>query len=144
MGKSVVDELNQFLEGNLMAVHAYEDYIEHMQDPGIKQILQGLQQRHKQHATQVAERIQNLGGVPVNDVGMKAKMVEFMKNFKGTALGTEEILKDAAAGEQRGIEASKTILQNDLDPESLQLVKNILSHDEKHIEQLHTLIQQNN
>lgn len=141
MTNNIVKELNQFLEGNFMAIHAYEDFIEHMQDPEIRKTLQTFQQDHKQHAIKVAQRIQNLGGVPVNDVGLKGKMVEWMKNVKGTTFGTEEILKDALAGEQRGIDISRKILQNDLDPDSLQLVKNILMHDEKHVEYLHHLIQ---
>jgi len=141
MKNKITKELNQFLEGNFMAIHAYEDFIEHMKDPAIKKTLQNIQQGHKQHAIKVAERIQDLGGVPVDDVGMKGKMVELMKNMKGKTIGTKDILKDALVGEQRGIEVSRKILENDLDQDSLQLVKTILAHDEEHVERLQHLIQ---
>lgn len=141
MENKIVNELNEFLEGNYMAIHAYEDFIEHMKDQDLKKVLQKLQQDHKEHATLVSERIQNLGGVPVNDVGLKGKMVEFMKNFTGTAKGTIPILKDVIAGEKRGIEVSRKILDGDLDPDSLQLVKKILSVDEQHVEIFHELLE---
>src|SRR5690625_1071038 len=128
MKNKVVAELNQFLEGNFMAIHAYENFIEHIKDIESKKTMQNIQQGHKQHANKVARRIQDLGGVPVNDVGMKGKMVEFMKKIKGKTVGTKEILQDALVGEQRGIEVSRKILQNDLDPNSLQLVESILAH----------------
>ncbi|MCJ7841342.1 ferritin-like domain-containing protein [Lederbergia sp. NSJ-179] len=140
MKNRIVQELNEFLEGNYMAIHAYEDFIEHLEDSEAKQVLQDIQQGHKQHAAKIAERIQHLDGVPVDDVGLKGKMVEFMKNMKGTAHGKTEILKDALVGEKRGIDVSKQLLKNDLDPESLNLVKEILSHDEKHVDQLNQLL----
>jgi bacterioferritin len=42
-------------------------------------------------------------------------------------------------GEHRGIEKSKELLNGELDPESLTLVKNILSIDQKHVELLDML-----
>ena len=70
MKNNVIKELNTFLEGNFMAIHAYDNYIHHIDNVEIKQVLQKIQQEHKQHAMMIAERIQNLGGIPVDDVGM--------------------------------------------------------------------------
>lgn len=140
MDNSVIKELNTFLEGNFMAVHAYEKYIHHIDDPEIKQNLQKIQQDHKQHAMVIAERIQNLGGIPVNDVGMMGNVAELINKIKGSAKNLAPILKDALLGEQRGIEKSKELLNGDLDPESLELVKGILKHDQKHVDLLDELI----
>lgn len=136
MNNHTVNELNKFLEGNYMAIHAYENYIGRLEDPEAKQLLQQLQQGHKSHASKVAERIQNLGGVPVDDVGIGGKMIEIVKKLENPTSDTAAIFKDALAGEQRGIAKSKEILDGDLDDESLQLVKTILDHDEQHVQLL--------
>ena len=140
MDTSVIKELNTFLEGNFMAIHAYEKYIHHIDDSEIKQTLQNIQQDHKQHAMVIAERIQNLGGIPVDDVGMMGSVAELINKIKGSAKNLAPILKDALLGEQRGIDKSKELLNGDLDPESLELVKGILKHDQKHVDLLDELI----
>ena len=140
MKNKVIKELNTFLEGNFMAIHAYDNYIHHIDNVEIKQVLQKIQQDHKQHAMVIAERIQNLGGIPVDDVGMMGSVAEFMSKIKGPAKGTSPILKDALVGEHRGIEKSKKLLDGDLDPESLKLVKSILDVDQKHVELLDLLV----
>ena len=45
MDTSVIKELNTFLEGNFMAIHAYEKYIHHIDDSEIKQTLQKIQSK---------------------------------------------------------------------------------------------------
>lgn len=130
--KKVIDKLNEFLEGNYMAIHTYDHYIFHADDPNVKQVLQEIQQNHKEHAAMIAKRIQDIGGMPVHDVGLKGKMVEMTSKIKGTK-DTVSILKDAISGESRGIETSKKILQDVLDEKSLELVKEILKRDEEHI-----------
>ena len=140
MKNNVIKELNTFLEGNFMAIHAYDNYIHHIDDVEIKQVLQKVQQDHKQHAMLIAERIQNLGGIPVDDVGMMGNVAEFINKLKGPAKGVAPILKDALVGEHRGIEKSKKILEGDLDPESLTLVESILDADQKHVDLLDNLV----
>lgn len=137
---TVVKNLNEFLEGNYMAIHAYENFIHHIQEPELKKSLQDIQQEHKQHALLVAKRIQDLGGIPVDDVGLMGHMAEFMKNLTGPTIETNSILKDALVGEQRGIDKSKELVKGDLDSESLELVKTILNHDESHIDLLNKLL----
>lgn len=132
----VVNELNAFLEGNYMAILSYERYIQHAEDLEVKNLLQDIQQDHKQHAIKIAERIQNLGGVPVDDAGIKGDMVEFMNRFKTAEGDSDFILKDALKGEDKGIEMSEKLVRGDLDPESLNIVKDILNKDRNHLDQL--------
>ncbi|WP_342504974.1 DUF2383 domain-containing protein [Sporosarcina sp. FSL K6-2383] len=143
MQTSVIKELNTFLEGNYMAIQAYEKYIHHIDNSDIKQTLQKIQQDHKEHAILVAERIQNLSGVPVDDVGMMGSIAELMNKIKGPTKDIVPILKDALVGEHRGIVKSKELLDGDLDPVSLELVKAILNHDQKHVDLLDELISLN-
>lgn len=140
MENPVIKELNTFLEGNFMAIQAYERYIQQVKKPLVKQTLQKIQQDHKQHATMIAERIRQLGGVPVDDTGIKGTISKLTQHLKGSAQDTAFILKDALDGENKGIEMSRELVEGDLDPESLQLVKDILNHDEKHVDLLDKLI----
>ncbi len=140
MKNSVIKELNTFLEGNFMAIHAYDKYIHHIDDVEIKQVLQQIQQNHKMHATMIAERIQHLGGKAVDDVSIMGNIAELLSTLKGSAHDPIQILKDSLVGEKRGIEKSKEILNGDLDPESLALVKRILNADQQHLDLLHRLL----
>ena len=70
--QDVVHTLNTFLKGQYMGIHAYEHHIEKLKDLSIKKEFQTIQQDHKLHAMKVAERIQNLGGTPVDDEGSTA------------------------------------------------------------------------
>ncbi|MGO4886161.1 DUF2383 domain-containing protein [Anaerobacillus sp. MEB173] len=142
MNEPIIKELNTFLEGNLMAIHAYENYIEHTDDENIKTLLQNLQQEHKQHATLIAMRIESLGGVPVDNLSIGGKIAEFIANLKGPTTETYSILQDALAGESRGIKKSKELLEGDLDRESLELVSDILNRDEQHVKVLSEIVQQ--
>ena len=140
MKSNITKELNTFLKGNFMAIHAYEKYIHHIKEVEIKQVFQEIQQNHKHHAAMVAERIQNLSGIPVDDVGTMGSVAEFINSLKGSNSDPALILKDALVGEHRGIEKSKELLNGDLDPESLTLVKQILDVDQKHVDLLDGLV----
>ncbi|WP_242311609.1 DUF2383 domain-containing protein [Bacillus cereus group sp. BfR-BA-01331] len=117
--QSVVNTLNAFLKGQYMGIHAYEHYIEKLKDPEIKKEFQKIQQDHKQHALKVAERIQNLGGVPVDNEG---------------------IVSSALKGEgYYGVQISQEIVHGDLDPESHMLIHDILDKDREHVHVLKQL-----
>lgn len=133
MKNNITKELNTFLKGNFMAIHAYDNYIHRIEDDEIKQVFQEIQKNHKQHATMIAERIQNLDGIPVDDVGFMGNAAELMNTIKKPSNDTDHIIKDALVGEHRGIEKSKELLDGDLDSESLSLVENILSIDQQHV-----------
>ena len=140
MNDNVIKELNAFLEGNYMAIHGYEKYIQHIKDPNIKNELQKIQQDHKTHAAKVAERIQNLGGMPVDGPGMKGMMSDIMNKLKGTSDDTQFIIKDACQGEYKGIEMAEEIVKGDLDPDSKKMIELILDKDRSHVIMLDKLI----
>lgn len=136
---NVIKELNEYLKGEYMGIHAYEHYIQHADDQTIKTSLQQIQQDHKQHAAKIAERIQNLGGKAVEDNGFMGSIRESLMNLKGFPDSTEEILKEVINGQQMGIRITEDIVRGDLDSESLQIVKSNLAEDRSHIDQLNSL-----
>jgi bacterioferritin len=137
--KQVIDELNRFLRGRYTGIRQYEHLIERAQDPQLKEMLQQFQQQAKREAAKVAERIQNLGGRPVDGAGMMGEVRDWMQKWTDMVRrdSAEEILRDAYAGENRyGIHMSHRMVGGDLDPESTKLVDEILEEDQKRVDRL--------
>jgi bacterioferritin len=123
-----------------MGIHAYEHLIEKLTDEHIKKEFQSIQQGHNLHALKVAERIQNLGGTPVDDEGIVGSVQGFIGQFK-IPDRPEDIVEHALKGEKYyGIKMSEEIVRGDLDQDSRQLVENILDHDREHVNKLHSLL----
>ncbi|WP_028785098.1 ferritin-like domain-containing protein [Thalassobacillus devorans] len=140
MNDVAIKELNAFLKGQYMGIHAYEHLIQRVDEPGIKQELQNIQQEHKMHAMEIAERIQHLGGNPVDDEGFIGSMQNFISRFT-TPDSTEGILESALKGEDvYGLHLSEEIVKGDLDPESKQMIERILDEDRKHLQILKGLM----
>ncbi|WP_066298558.1 ferritin-like domain-containing protein [Bacillus sp. FJAT-29937] len=138
---NVIDTLNKFLKGQYMGIHAYEHHIQKLKDPYIKSEFQRIQQDHKNHAFKVAERIQNLGGTPVDDEGIIGSIQGFISQFMipDTSSG---IIKSALTGEDYyGIQISEEIVKGNLDPESRQLIEEVLDKDRQHVDFLNRLLQ---
>lgn len=140
MENKVIQELNAVLEGHYMAVHGYEKYIQHAKDPEVKSELQEIQKDHKENAAKLAERIQNLGGVPVEGAGIKGVMADMMEKFKRSSDDLRFILKDAQESEEKGIKMTEEVVRGDLDDESRKLMEDILDKDRKHVDRLNKLI----
>ncbi|EDL66338.1 ferritin-like domain-containing protein [Bacillus sp. SG-1] len=139
-GESVIKTLNEFLRGQYMGIHAYEHLIEKIDDSGLKQRFQEIQQNHKQHAMMVAERIQKLNGTPVDDEGTIGKVQGYIGEFM-IPDDKEGILQSALKGESYyGIEISEEMVKGDLDPESRQIIEKILDEDREHVKLLESII----
>ncbi|UOQ93919.1 ferritin-like domain-containing protein [Halobacillus shinanisalinarum] len=129
---------NAFLKGQYKGIHAYEHFIEKLKD--IKNEFQNIQKDHKQHASIVEERVQNFGGVPVDDEGVVGSVQNFISQWTIPDT-TEGIVETTLKGEDYyGIEISEEIVKGDLDLESHQLIKEILDKDRQHVEMLNSYI----
>jgi len=139
---SSIQELNTLLKGEYMAIESYERFIQNAEDEKAKAELQKIQKDHKQHAILIAERIQNLGGRPVDGVGMMGEMAQMFDTIKNlhNQKDTRFILHDAYEGEQKGIQMAEEIAKGDLDKESENLIKKILKEDRKHVKSLEKLL----
>lgn len=137
----IVKELNAYLKGEYMGIHAYEHYIQQVTDPSVKKELQRIQQEHKLHAAKLAERIQNLGGKAVEDNGVMLSIREGMLNLKGFPDDINEILQDAIKGQEKGMLMAEEIVRGDIDEESRQIVEENLDEDREHLNRLNNLLQ---
>lgn len=140
MQSNSIDELNVFLKGEYMAIDSYEAFIQKANSPKVKAELQRIQQEHKHHATKISERIQNLGGSPVNGVDVKGKLAATVSNIKNARTQTDsDILAEAYFGEDMGIKAGADTARGALDRESMSLIGNIIDQDKSHLEELKNL-----
>jgi bacterioferritin len=132
-----VKELNAFLKGEYMAVDSYEHFIRIASSKDVKNLLQDIQNDHKDHAIAVSDRINVLGGEPVTGVGISGKAAELFSNLKHMNHNQDmDILKEALSGESKGIEMAEEIVKGDLDFQSAALISNILTVDKKHLSRL--------
>lgn len=120
-----------------MAVDAYERFIQEVDGEDVKHELRQIQQDHKRHAGDLAERIRSLGGKPEYDTGFAGFIADAKAAVDGMdRRGTTEILKKAYDGEDKGIAKAEEIVKGDLDEESMRLVKGILSDDHDHLRKM--------
>ncbi|CAG9621597.1 ferritin-like domain-containing protein [Sutcliffiella rhizosphaerae] len=131
-----IKELNAFLEGEFMGIHAYEHYIQNTEENTLKKDLQAIQQNHKMHAIFVAERIQDLGGTAVDDVGLIGAFQERLQQVKGYPKDSNSIVEGAIHGEEFGSEMMAEFVKGDLDQESRNIVQSILKEHKQHIDML--------
>ncbi len=71
--QKVIDELNRFVRGRYMGLHQYEQLILHAKDPQVKEMLQRFQKHAKLGTIKVVNRIKELGGEPIDGVGILGK-----------------------------------------------------------------------
>ncbi|WP_286228583.1 DUF892 family protein [Neobacillus mesonae] len=136
----VVEELNTLLRGTYMGIHAFEHHIQRLEDPQLKQRFQSMQQEAKQNAQKLAERIQNLNGVPADSEGVSGKMHSFMHKVM-LPNDTLEIIKDALKGvDQYGVEYSEELVRGDLDSESKKIAEEVINTSRRQAEELRKLL----
>lgn len=136
----VIEELNTLLRGQYMGIRSFEHYIQNVPDEGIKAQFQQMQKELKHNAEKVAERIQNLGGIPADDEGLSGSMHSFMHKFM-IPDNTQGIIQDAIKGEDLyGVQYSEELVRGDLDSESMRIVEEVLQVNRKHVDQLNGML----
>lgn len=136
----IIEELNTLLRGTYMGIRSLEHYIQKVDDHEIKKNFQSMQQDIKLNAQKIAERIQNLGGVPADDEGVSGSMHSFMHKIM-LPDDTRKIIEDALEGvDTYGVHYSEELVKGDLDIESKQIAEEVIDTSRRHVEQLRHLL----
>ncbi|MFP9128589.1 DUF2383 domain-containing protein [Niallia sp. BSM11] len=136
-----IKTLNKFLQGQFMGIHAYEHFIENLEDTSLKQSFSDILTEHTKNAHIISDRIHQLGGEPVTNEGVVGKAESFIGNLFDPDNGDEVIIKHAIKGENLyGIKMSEQLVRNKLDEDSLQIVHQVLNKDREHVDYLKSLI----
>jgi bacterioferritin len=136
----IIEELNTLLRGTYMGIRSLEHYIQKVDDDELKNNFQSMQQDIKQNAQKIAERIQNIGGVPADDEGVSGSMHSFMHKIM-LSNDSKKIIEDALKGmDNYGVQYSEELVKGDLDQTSKQIVEEVIDTSRRHVEYLRHLI----
>ncbi|MFC0213740.1 DUF2383 domain-containing protein [Paenibacillus chartarius] len=135
-------QLAKFLEGQYMGIHAYDHFIQNMDDAYLKQELQHIQQDLKSQASRVAARIQELGGNPPDNLGIGGQIQEWVSELKGFPASPEGILRMALKGEDKyGIHRAHEEIHGKLDEQSAALIDDVFKRSKAHVDKLQLLLE---
>ena len=140
--KETISSLNQLLQGEYMAIESFNNFISKVEDDNnVKKTFQEIQKQHRQNINILADYIQDLGGRPHENLGMKGTMAD-MKVSMGLGLkaDADEIIKKALEGETRGVNMAEKVLRGNLDNKSRDLAGEILQKDRSSIDKLNGLL----
>mgnify|MGYP000669025788 CR=1 FL=1 len=133
--------LNELLQGEYMAVESFNNFISRLEDENTKRVFQEIQKQHRENIERLASYIQNMGGQPNENLGMKGKMGEMKLNIDlGSSKDTNEIIEKAIEGETKGVNMAEKVLRGDLDDRSRAIAGEILQKDRASIEKLKRLL----
>lgn len=139
--KETIKSLNSFLQGEYMAIESFNNFISRLEDGKVKNTFQEIQVQHRENAKTLATYVQDAGGKPDENLGMKGTMGEMKLNMDlGSKADINEIINKAIEGETQGVNMAEKVLRGELDDKSRDLAGEILQKDRKSIERLKDLL----
>ncbi|RBP35562.1 PA2169 family four-helix-bundle protein [Garciella nitratireducens] len=138
--KEIIHSLNQLIQGEYMSIEAFNIYISKVQDAKVKQIFQQVQNQHRENIKNLSHYIQELGGQPDENIGLKGSMAQMKINIQTSPkIAPSDYIKKSIEGMTKGITMIEKLLRGDLDQTSRKLVEKVLQKDRASIEQLKNL-----
>lgn len=129
----IVKELNDLIQLDVDAIHAYEQAIDNTTDTMVKQELTAFKGDHQRHVTEISAEVRRLGGTPT----------EFKKDFKGfliqgftsirSATGTEGALKAMQSNEKLTNRNYGKAVQLNLPPDVMTVVERGFRDEQRHL-----------
>jgi len=139
--KNTIKSLNQLLQGEYMAVEIFNNFISRTKNENVKQVFKEVQKQHRENIDKLASYIQDIGGKPEENLGIKGKMGDIKINMDlGSDADTYEIIEKAIEGETQGVNMAEKVLRGELDDKSRDIAGEILHKDRKSIEELKNLL----
>lgn len=124
-----------------MAVESFNNFIFRLEDENVKQAFKEVQEQHRENIDKLASYIQDIGGQPDENLGMKGKMGEMKLNMDlGSKTDTDEIIKKAIEGETKGVNMAEKVLRGNLDERSRDIAGEILQKGRNSIEKIKNLL----
>jgi len=136
-----IKSLNQLLQGEYMAVESFNNFLSRLDEENVRQVFKEVQKQHRENISRLASYIQDIGGKPEENLGLKRKMGEIKINMDlGSHSDTAKIIEKAIEGETQGVNMAEKVLRGNLDDRSRDVVGEILNNDRKSIEKLKSLL----
>lgn len=135
-----IKSLNRLLQGEYMAVESFNNFISKVEDDHVKRQFQEIQQQHRDNINTLATYIQNIGGRPEENLGLKGTMGQMRLSMDlGEKTDTKELVAKAIEGEIQGVNMAEKVLRGRLDDKSRDIAGEILHKDRANIEKLKKL-----
>ncbi len=134
-----VEALNDLLQGENMAVEAFNIFISKVKDENTKKTFQEVQNQHRENMSVIANHIQDLGYRPNEKLGFKGIMGDFMIDMKISGEDDSQIIDKAMEGINKGINMTEKISRGNLDNESRKIVGQVLEEDRSSLSKLRRL-----
>lgn len=139
--QETIQSLNQLLQGEYMAVESFNNFISKLADANVKKTFQEVQQQHRENIEKLAGYIQEIGGRPEENLGMKGIMGDMKINMDlGSDATTADIIAKAIEGETKGVNMAEKVLRGNLDDKSRDIAGEVLHKDRKSIDKLKSLL----
>lgn len=139
--EETIKSFNELLQGEYMAIESFNNFIAKVEDNHVKNTFQEVQKQHRQNVEILANYIQDIGGQPEENLGMKGKMADIKINMNlGSNADDIEVIEKAIDGETQGVNMAEKVLRGKLDDRSRDLSGEILKNDRDSIEKLKKLI----
>lgn len=123
-----------------MAIESFNNFISRIEDVNVKNTFQEIQKQHRENVQILATYIQDVGGQPDENLGMKGIMGDIKLNLDlSPQSDTKEVLEKAIEGETKGINMAEKVLRGNLDEKSRELAGQILQNDRMSIDRLKNL-----
>lgn len=133
--------INELLQGEYMAIESFNNFISRLEDRNVKHTFQDIQKQHRENIDILATYIQNAGGQPDENLGIKGIMGDIKLNLDlGSESDAREVIEKAIKGETQGVNMAEKVLRGNLDDKSRELAGEILQNDRKSIERLKNLL----
>jgi len=137
--EEAVRSLNKLLQGEYMAIESFNNFINRLKDESVKTTFQDVQKQHRKNTEILANYIQNIGGRPDENLGIKGMMGDIMLNMELGSSVDYEVIKKAIEGETNGVNMAEKVLRGNLDNESRNVAGEILQYDRESIKKLEGL-----
>ena len=139
--EEIIKSLNKLLLGEHMAIESFNNFISKLEDNHVKATFQEVQKQHRDNVEILADYIQDIGGQPEENLGMKGKMADIKINMDlKSGVDSIEVIEKAIDGETQGVNMAEKVLRGELDDKSRDLAGEILKNDRDSIEKLELLI----
>lgn len=99
---SDVETLNSFLRGEISAVETYRQAIGRVSDERLRSQLEDCMQDHEHRVEAIRERVEKLGGKPVEGSGVWGAFAKLMQGG-ATLLGDKTAIQALEEGEDHGL-----------------------------------------
>lgn len=102
MGKDSVDMLNSMLAGEISAAESYNAALKKMDGSPLRETLEKIHVNHARRAQMIRDRVEQLGGKPVETSGPWGAFVKLLES-SATAFGDKAAISVLEEGEDKGL-----------------------------------------